>query len=56
MTDSPADPPAQPDLATPLDPSPTLSNRQLAANRRNARRSTAVGRNWSPSTSGCSMS
>jgi hypothetical protein len=40
MTDSPADLPAQPDLATPLDPSPMPVNRQVAANRRNALRST----------------
>jgi hypothetical protein len=40
MTDSPAAPPAQPDVAIPLDPSPNPLNRQLAANRRNARRST----------------
>ncbi|HPB75711.1 MAG TPA: hypothetical protein PLY96_10720, partial [Chromatiaceae bacterium] len=40
MTDSPPDPPAQPDVATPLDLSPKPSNRQLEANRRNALRST----------------
>ena len=40
MTGSPADPPAQPDLSTPLEPSSTPLNRQLEANRRNARRST----------------
>ena len=55
MTGSPAGPPAQPDVATPLAPSPTPVNRQVVANRRNAPRSTAVGRNWSPSTSSCSM-
>ncbi len=40
MTNSPADPPAQPDSAIPLDPSPTPVNRQVVANRRNALRST----------------
>ena len=55
MTGSLADPQSQPDIATPLEPSPTPVNRQVVANRRNAPRSTAVGRNWSPSTSSCSM-
>ncbi|NCA90503.1 MAG: hypothetical protein EOM92_16835 [Gammaproteobacteria bacterium] len=48
MTDSLADHPAQPDLATPQEPTPPLSNQQLAANRRNALRSsgprTAAGK------------
>ena len=38
MTASPAGPPAPPDSATPLEPSPTPLNRQLEADRRNARR------------------
>ena len=36
----PCCPPARPDHATPLDPSPTPLNRQVAASRRNALRST----------------
>ena len=36
MTGSLADHPAKPDIATPMEPTPPLSTRQLAANRRNA--------------------